>query len=324
MKYAVNGRFLAQKVTGVQRYAREILLELDKIVSPNEICIVCAKDATDIPEYKNISIVFLGKKSSMRWFQFTFPKYCKKNKLISLNLCGSAPFIDPGIVCMHDLGFFHYPKFVTKKFYLWAKLQTKNSIKKAKGIISVSEFSKNDIKRWFPKMKQQISVIPNAWQHTQRIGLNNDILDKYSLTKGEYFYSLSSIAPNKNLLWIVNTAINNPEYMFVISGGINNRNFAKSSISIPDNVKLTGYVSDEETKALMSNCRAFVFPSFFEGFGIPPLEAIANGAPEIIISDTECMHEIYGDCAHYIDPNIPQKNISSLLDNNFVIIIHIN
>ena len=68
-------------------------------------------------------------------------------------------------------------------------------------------------------------------------------------------------------------------------------------------MKLLGYVSDKEDKTLMRDCKAFLFPSFYEGFGIPPLEAISAGTKQVIVSDTEVMHEIFGDNVVYINPN---------------------
>lgn len=96
---------------------------------------------------------------------------------------------------------------------------------------------------------------------------------------------------------------NNPEYIFAISGGGNLKNVAESSgFSGLPNVYFLGYVSDNEAKCLIKNCRAFIFPSLYEGFGLPPLEAMGIGCKNIIVSDIEVMHEIYGDKVNYIDP----------------------
>ena len=75
----------------------------------------------------------------------------------------------------------------------------------------------------------------------------------------------------------------------------------KQGMQPPPNVLCLGYVSDGEAKALMANCKAIVFPTLYEGFGIPPLEAIACGAPRVLVSDTPCMREVYGPHADYID-----------------------
>ena len=75
------------------------------------------------------------------------------------------------------------------------------------------------------------------------------------------------------------------------------------------NVFYPGYVSDAENAALMKHCKLFLHPAVFEGFGIPPLEAVACGAKQILVSDTPCMREVYGDCAGYIDLDTNPGNV---------------
>ena len=105
-----------------------------------------------------------------------------------------------------------------------------------------------------------------------------------------------------------------PNELFVISGAML-KNVVPSElekIKLLKNIILAGYLSDGEVKTLMQNCKAFVFPSYFEGFGIPPLEALACGAP-IIVSNAASLPEIYGSCAHYIDPSTPDVDLDALL-----------
>jgi glycosyltransferase involved in cell wall biosynthesis len=86
----------------------------------------------------------------------------------------------------------------------------------------------------------------------------------------------------------------------------------KKLSSLP-NIIMTGYLTDEEVKALLKKARAFVLPTYFEGFGLPPLEALSCGCP-IIVSNRTSLPEIYGKCAHYIDPDEPNVNLSELLE----------
>ena len=81
------------------------------------------------------------------------------------------------------------------------------------------------------------------------------------------------------------------------------------------NVIMTGYLSDGQVKALLQKAKAFIMPSYFEGFGLPPLEALSCGCP-IIISDKTSLPEIYGECAHYIDPDNPDLNLNDLLSES--------
>ena len=105
-----------------------------------------------------------------------------------------------------------------------------------------------------------------------------------------------------------------PNELFVISGAMLKNVIPPEleKIKLLKNIILAGYLSDREVKALMQNCKAFVFPSYFEGFGIPPLEALACGAP-VIISNAASLPEIYGSCAHYIDPFKPNVDLEALL-----------
>jgi len=313
VKYAINGKFLSQQITGVQRFARELVYELDKIVDANKICLIISKDIRVDIKLENIKIISVGNRMNFYWQQILFPLYCKRNALISVNLCGSGPLISPGIVCMHDVGFIHNPKFVSKKFYWWGKLQIFNSIYRAKSLLTVSEFSKNDLESLYPRTKGKFQIIPNAWQHMMLIKADTKIFEKYTEIKGDYYFSMSSLSPNKNLEWIINTAKLNTNDLFVIAGRMNKKIFGQKNIQTLKNVLYIGYVSDQEAKALMEGCKAFLFPTFFEGFGIPPLEALACGT-NIIVSDIECMHEIYENAAYYINPNFPVRNLAGILN----------
>lgn len=129
-------------------------------------------------------------------------------------------------------------------------------------------------------------------------------LGKYGLEKDSYFFSMCSLEPNKNFKWIAETAKENPDRIFAVAGSINKDVFADGlGFECPENMRLLGYVSDEEAKTLMRDCSAFLFPTFYEGFGIPPLEALSAGAKNVVVSDTEDMHEVFGDAVSYVDPN---------------------
>lgn len=311
----INGRFLLHKTTGVERYAREILLELDKLISPDELEMAIPPETEDVPEYENIKVVRIGKLHNQLWEHISFPAYVKKRKGISLNLCNVAPIVDPGIVCIHDVKIKARPQDFNKKFLLWYNLLFSNACKRAKKIITVSEFSKKEIMKYYRVNQDRIVVIPNAWQHYERVGYDDEALKKYGLVKENYYFSMSSLEPNKNFKWIAETAKRNHDSIFAVAGSINKKIFAEGmGFECPDNMRFLGYVSDEEAKTLMRDCKAFLFPTFYEGFGIPPLEAISAGCKNVFVSDTEVMHEIFGNTVNYINPkkpNIPEYLIDA-------------
>lgn len=301
-KIIINGRFLTQKITGVQRYAREIVLELDNLIKKDEIEIAIPPETMDVPNYKNIKVVKVGIFHNRLWEHISFPLHVIKRGGISLNLCNVAPLISPGIVCIHDMKIKAHPEFFSKKFLIWYKLLFFNAAKRAKLIITVSEFSKSEIIKYYNIKPEKIIVVPNGWQHFKKINYDEKTLKKYNLLKEDYYFAMSSLEPNKNFKWIADMANNNPNEKFVIAGSINDKIFAEGlGFWCPDNMKLIGYVSDEEAKTLMRDCKAFLFPSIYEGFGIPPLEAMSAGAKRIIVSDIPVMHEIFGDSVEHID-----------------------
>lgn len=301
-KTVINGRFLVHKVTGVERYAREIVRELDKIVEQGQIEVAVPPEVNEWPSYQNIAVIKVGRWHGRLWEQLSFPIYVAKLGAISLNLCNSSPLLSPGIVCIHDVKIKAVPESFSRLFLIWYGMLFGNAAKRAKKIITVSEFSKKEIIKYYKIDGDKIAVIPNAWQHYERIGYDECAVERHHLVKNKYFFSMSSLEPNKNFRWIAEVAKRNPEYIFAVSGSVNERVFSDGlGFECPKNMRLLGYVSDEEAKALMRDCKAFLFPTFYEGFGIPPMEAMSAGA-EVVVSDTEVMHEIYGDTVHYINP----------------------
>lgn len=313
----INGKFLSQKITGVQRYAREILHELDKLLTPDDNVILLAdKKAYDIPSFRNINVQIKGGFTGNIWEQTTLPLYAIMHNAICVNLCNMAPILKPDIVVIHDVSYKVNKRFFSKKFALWYNFVFSLIIHRIKTIFTVSEFSKSEIVRCYGISPEKITVTYNGWQHFERIPAATDALQKYGLTPGDYYFAMSSMAPNKNFKWLAYAAKVNPDVIFAVSGAVNRKVFGDIfDFEIPDNLKFLGYVSDEESKELVSKCRAFIFPSFYEGFGLPPLEALSTGA-KVVVSDRSCMHEIFGSCVYYISPDDPDVDIEKLISQS--------
>lgn len=305
----INGRFLLHRVTGVERYAREILAELDHIAQPGEYELAVPPGVEELPMFKNIAITRHGRFKNILWEHVSFPIYVHQRHGISLNLCNTAPLPAPGIVCIHDVKIKACPQFFSKKFLMWYNLLFSNETKRAKAILTVSAFSGKEISHYYHVPAGKIHVIPNGWQHYERTAFDEGALKKYGLDKGAYYFSMCSLEPNKNFRWIAEAARKNVDCVFAVAGAINKTVFSDGfGFDCPSNMKLLGYVSDGEAKTLMRDCKAFLFPTFYEGFGIPPLEALSAGAKNVIVSDTEVMHEVFGNSVNYVDPfTIPDQ-----------------
>lgn len=322
-KIVINGRFLSQKLTGVQRYALEITKALDSKLDGTNLNyeIAIPKDVTPLPELKNIKTVIIGKKTSLKWEQFELPFYLRKSKALCVNFCNSVPLLFPkGIVCVHDITYKINPQFITTKhlFFarIWHLIQYRTALKKSIKVFTVSEYSKNEIIKTYHINKDKISVGYNGWQHLLNIKVADTSLEKEypKLKKNDYFFSVATAAKNKNFPWIVEAAKTNTNSTFVVAGKIDIKKLGNNfGNEIPDNLILLGYVSDENVKLLIQNCKAFVFPSLYEGFGIPPLEALSSGK-KVICSNTSCLPEIFKDTVYYINPYEAPPDLDKLLE----------
>lgn len=312
----INGKYLSQRVTGVQRYAREVVkqFEYDEYYKNYNFVVVCPEDA-DIPEgYTHIKYVKINKKGYF-FEQLSLPKYLKKNKAkILLNMCNLAPIKFPGSTVVHDLNIIDNKNFYSFAYRTIVKFINKRNVKKYKPIYTVSNFSKERIKDYY-KLKNDSIITTYAG-----VSLRDKIADfssKFSFIQDDFYLTVGSFNKTKNLKYIIEAAKNNPTKKFVITGGMG-KVYAAENLEAGDNVIFTGYITDEELDFLYSKCQAFIFPSFYEGFGAPPLEAIACGCRRIILSDINVFREIYDDYVSYCNP-YDVNTINDLLDKSKVI-----
>lgn len=325
-KILINGNFLCRSLTGIERFAYEICHCLDELLSQEdsnnfELSILVPANAKIMPDYKNISVIpALALKSFPRWDLFYFPKVCKRFHSEGLNFSNTAPFgRNCGYAFLHDIYAADFPgdfiSFKDRLIRVYSCFHYKNIAKNAKKIFTVSEFSKNQIQKAYNIEKSRIYVIPNGWDHFKSIEEDEKIFQKFPvLTQKPFFFTLGSLQKRKNLKWISEYAKNHPDQIFAISGktigGMKSTEIG--DLSALKNVVLLGYVSDGEVKALMKKCRAFVFPSYYEGFGIPPLEALSVGA-QIIVANSASLPEIYKKSAHYISWDSTNCDLNDIL-----------
>lgn len=322
-KIYINGRFLTQNITGVQRYAIEIIKALDKYLSDNNLSnkykfeIICPKNIKQKLNLKNIEIKKIGSLKGHLWEQIELPLYVK-NKFL-FNFCNCAPLVKKNqMVTIHDTAVCDVPNAYSKSFRIWYKFMYKVLTSRLKKIFTVSEFSKKRLNKYFDIPLELVEVTYNGIDHMKNIKPDEKIFSKFDIEKNNYVLAVSSLNPSKNFKLILETAKILPEINFVIAGGTNSNVFKEQGFEITSNVKFIGYVNDEELVALYKYASCFVYPSIYEGFGIPPLEAMYFNCP-VIVSDIVVFHEIIENHALYCDinnENILSKQIKKIYNSN--------
>jgi len=317
----INGDFLCRRITGIERYAREISIRIDKICKPHEIAILVPKNTANVPEYVNFKIIRHKKniKSHFFWQMFTLQYFLMKNPEFTILEFGNTclPFT-PGIVFLHDIYCKLYPNdFLSLRdriIRLYNCWQYYLIAKKSLHIITVSQFTKDEIMKIYKVPSEKISIVYSSWNHFKDITADYSVFNSIPLIKQSYYFSLGSLSKRKNLKWIIEYAKMHKDSIFVLSGEslptVKEKELDK--LSNLHNLIFPGYLDDSKTKALMEKCKAFILPSYYEGFGLTPLEALSCGA-QIIIANSASLPEIYGNTAHYIDAFNTNIDLDELL-----------
>lgn len=310
----INCRPLVDNLTGIERCIYEYIRRFNQLAPLRGINIELLYPEgmkIHLPEdVSNLKIVPIKRKRNNMDY-FALKKYVKSKNALYVSMHGGACVVSPALVCINDLRpilFKNYDPFITRMKY-----RVNFSLAKiiSPKIVTISQTSQNEISDTLNIKQDDIEVIYPGWEHIQNIPSDDSLwLRLPKVEKGNYFYSLSSRAPHKNFKWVEEVARRNPTTQFLIGG--KRWNSSVDNEEKLSNVHYLGYVTDSENVELMKNCRAFLHPSKYEGFGMTPLEAYACGA-EICVSNVSCLPEVFGDCAHYFDPDNYEIDLQKLL-----------
>ncbi|GHU48216.1 glycosyl transferase family 1 [Spirochaetia bacterium] len=320
-KILINGSFLCRRLTGIERYAYEITMRIDSLSAPGEVAIIVPANTPNLPAYKNLEVIQLKKPigSHLWWQMCTLQWFLITHKQYSILEFGNTalPFA-PGIVFLHDIYCAFYPEDFTsrrdKLIRLYNKWQYRLITKKSKQIVTVSYFSRNQIAQTYGINPEKIQVIYSSWFHFKTIKADYSVFDRFPALSKPFYFSLGSLSKRKNIKWIIEYAGTHPESLFALSGVSlpTLKLAALDDCAGPSNIILLGYLDDSKVRALMERCKAFILPSYYEGFGLTPLEALACGA-QIIIANAASLPEIFGATAYYIDPYNTDVDLDELL-----------
>jgi glycosyltransferase involved in cell wall biosynthesis len=304
-KIYVNGKFFSQRVTGTQRYARELLDQFDQLLSSSEngdvsIEILVPRSARSVPNYRNLRVQSIGRLDGVGWEQLELARHCHGELLFTPS--GGAPVLYPrNVVTIHDAAVSAAPEGYSLPYRLWYRSVCRKLAPNAQHIFTDSQFSKSEIVKWYGAKAEKVSVSYLGSDHFSRLQSDPSIHHGAGIT-GKYVLAVSSHNPNKNFQRVVQAVqhLRSEDIRLVIAGAPDSRIY-KSGASLPNGAQAVGYVSDAQLKSLYENAVCFVFPSLYEGFGLPPLEAMAAGCP-VVVSRAASLPEIFDGFAVICDP----------------------
>ena len=316
MKIAIDLTSLADNFSGIERMALNISLEMLYQDKHNRYVLLFKEQI--YPAFKNyineerVECIVLPRKRKLWFYQVTLLNALMKiDADIFLFLAFPSPFFfrKKGIVnTIHDLGCWDCPETMMGKMVIYFRLMDWNSSKKSQKILTISKFSQNRILQLLKIPEDRIQIIyPGVSENLYGGPEGNwrEIQKKYGLPE-RYIMCLSTLEPRKNMKLLIEafsdlTREKEIDCSLLLAGrkGWKLEEFLDA---IPefckDRICITGYIEDEDLPCLYRHAEVFVFPSIYEGFGIPPLEAMAVGCP-VICSDIEVLKEILGEYGIY-------------------------
>ena len=305
----VNGRFLTQSMTGVQRYSFELLRALDRLlrdgdIPPVPVTVLVPSGATRLPAYEYLQVQHAGHLQGQLWEQIELPRACCNRLLFTP--CGGAPVTHRDhVITIHDAGPFRTPQAYTVPYRMYYKTLQRRLVSIATRILTVSEFSRRHLMEALNVPDAKITRTYESGEHVLNFRSDSSVLARHGLTQGKYVLAVSSANPNKNLARLIEAGavLRQLSIPVAIAGGTDGRIFGRCECA-SGSVKKLGVVSDAELRALYEGAGCFVFPSLYEGFGLPPMEALSLGCP-VVVSRSSALPEVFGEAALYCDPYSP-------------------
>jgi len=306
---------------GSNQYAYELIKTMHSLDIENDYTVFLpSKPLSDMPaEKNNWHYQVTGPRKLWNIFGLPYSLFFSGKKFdLIFNPGHYCPLFFPAplVVSIMDLGYLRFPEQFTKPIYWKLRLWTWLSIKRAKHIFAISESTKKDIISQYHINSDKITVTYPGYdiqQFNQKINLNkiNLVLNKYQIKK-PYLLFMSTLKPNKNIEGLLSAykimLEQKPEYQLVIGGRkgwLFEQIYTKvKQLSLEEKVNFTGFVEEIDKPILIQNASEFVLPSFWEGFGIPVVEAMGAGIP-VVVSNAGSLPEIVGNAGIIVDPYKP-------------------
>jgi len=319
MRIGIDAHAIGSRTAGNETYIKNLLLALAEIDSENHYILFFTNREAAEPwagRFKNFSVHLLKPHSRYLRIPLSLPLAALRTGIDLLHVQYTAPPVcfKPVVTTIHDISFEHLPQFYTAGGRFLFKLAIGYTARRAARVITGSEYSRNDIITTYGISPERVVVTPEGVssqftpvRESDRI---NAVRKKYGIER-EYLLSVGSLQPRKNLVRLIQAYVSlrssddEFSHQLVIvgkKGWLYKDIFraARSSQYVND-IIFTDYVAEEDLPALYSGAAIFIYPSIFEGFGLPVLEAMACGVP-VITSNSSSLPEVVGEAALTVDP----------------------
>jgi glycosyltransferase involved in cell wall biosynthesis len=316
----INGRFLTQPITGIQRYAREIVSRL-VLLEPDRFRILVPRgNHLNVPESLRSRVQQLGRFQGHLWEQLELGPYANwQGGLLYSPTMSNPVVVSNQIFTVQDLFVLEYPEWVGLNFHRWYSWLLPKLIRRSKPVVAGSLYARSEIVRRFSLPASAIQVIscgvdsrffPADELERLRVKAKFQLPD-------QFFLSLGSLEPRKNLRNLIDAWLGLPEHdrwPLLIAGKLGaSQVFGDFDLSTlvrtGHDIRILGYVPDDDLSGLYSSASVFVYVSLLEGFGLPPLEAAVCGA-KVLTSNNSGMLEVMSGFATMVDP-LSVHNITS-------------
>lgn len=316
MRIGIDARPLSVPKTGIGQYLREILKVLSVIDSENEYLLYSNRPINlDFPGSDRFHTRIDRGGIGTIWLHTRLPRLLRKDRIA---LFWGPDYAIPmfpqrmaKVLVIHDLTYRYFPETLPRQIVMHLKYCLPFYVKRADLIITDSYSAKSGIIKELKVSENKIKVVHLAAGCKENNMVNQDgILNKFGIEKPDYILFVGTIEPRKNVEGIIRCyaklkekMINPPRLVIAGGWGWKSENVKRlvTELKLLEKVIFTGYVSDDELAVLYRNAGVLLYPSFYEGFGLPPLEAMSYGIP-VICSNTSSLPEVVGDAAIMINP----------------------
>lgn len=292
----INGRFLTQPLTGVQRFALEITRELIGLMPDAMVAVPRGTTCSD-PAIA-ARLLPIGRTGGTWWEQTELMLHLARRGGVLLNLCNTAPLLHgANVVTVHDLGVYEQPDWYDPGFVRWYRFLTPRIVRRAAAVLTVSESSRRALTDRFGIPAERVHVVYN--------GLSPGLRPTGAVPKERLVLHVGSFTDRKNVPFIVSAfrKAAPPGYRLVLCGGVQDR-LRHTPIQPGGGVEIRTGAGDAELRDLYARASHVVCASHYEGFGLPVLEGIAHGAVPLL-SDIPVFRELFPEGSIFFSPRDP-------------------